>query len=72
MVTVPAPARAREEWTDADFDLPEGVDITPPPISDCEIDEDEDWDVEMDLGKTGGAKAVVVRFMICSCNLWNV
>ena len=58
MVTIPAPTHASEEWPDADYDLPEGADITPPPISDCDNDEDEDWDVEMDLGKTGGAKAV--------------
>ncbi|EJD04054.1 uncharacterized protein FOMMEDRAFT_140130 [Fomitiporia mediterranea MF3/22] len=54
MVTIPAPTHASEEWLDADFDIPEGADITPPPVG----DDDEDWDVEMDLGKTGGAKAI--------------
>ena len=34
MVTIPAPTRASEEWPDADFDLPEGADIAPPPASD--------------------------------------
>jgi hypothetical protein len=57
MTTIPAPTLVlpREEWPDADFDLPEGVPIHAP--SDKDYDENEDWDIEMDLGKTGGAKA---------------
>jgi len=54
MTTIPAPilVLSREEWPDADFDLPEGAPIHPPSDK-----EDEDWDVEMDFCKTGGAKA---------------
>lgn len=54
MTTIPAPTLvlSREEWPDADFDLPEGAPIHPPSDK-----EDEDWDMEMDIGKTGGAKA---------------
>lgn len=47
----------REEWPDADFDLPEGALLHTP--SEKEED-DEDWDMEMDLGETGGAKARVL------------
>ncbi|KAF9076153.1 hypothetical protein BDP27DRAFT_1389594 [Rhodocollybia butyracea] len=52
MTTVPAPSLAadREEWPDADFDLPEGQ-----LLNAGKDDEEEDWDLEMDLGKTGGA-----------------
>ncbi|KAF8167774.1 hypothetical protein B0H34DRAFT_682984 [Crassisporium funariophilum] len=59
MPTVPAPTLIlpREEWPDADFDLPEGVPIHAPSDKD---DDDEDWDMEMDLGQTGGAKAKAV------------
>jgi len=47
----------REEWPDADFDLPEG----PLLHSASEKEEDDDdWDVEMNLGPTGGAKAQAV------------
>lgn len=48
----------REEWNDADFDFLDGDPIH---ASDAEsekgedVGEDEDWDIEMDLGKTGGA-----------------
>ncbi|KAG1757704.1 hypothetical protein EDB19DRAFT_1658629 [Suillus lakei] len=66
MSTIPAlsPPFAREEWPDADFDLPDGDHIRSLDVdSDKEDDEDDamDWDIEMDLGKTGGpqAKAVV-------------
>ncbi|KAK0206176.1 hypothetical protein DFS33DRAFT_1470819 [Desarmillaria ectypa] len=54
MTTVPAPtaAAAREEWPDADFDLPEGQSIH----TVSKDEEDEDWDLEMDLGRTGGAQ----------------
>ncbi len=54
MTTIPPPTLvlSREEWPDADFDLPEGAPLHPPSDK-----EDEDWDIEMDFGKTGGAKA---------------
>ena len=44
-----------EEWPDADFDLPEDG---PLHALDSESDKDdvEDWDIEMDLGETGGAR----------------
>lgn len=59
MNTLPAPTLVlpREEWPDADFDLPEGAPLHAP--SDRDFD-DEDWDLEMDLGHTGGAKASAV------------
>jgi hypothetical protein len=59
MLTIPAPTLvlSREEWPDADFDLPEGVPIHAPSDKD---DDDEDWDIQMDLGNTGGAKAKAV------------
>ncbi|KAG2023088.1 hypothetical protein CC2G_000787 [Coprinopsis cinerea AmutBmut pab1-1] len=59
MPTIPAPTfvLSREEWPDADFDLPDGVPIHAPSDRD---DADEDWDLEMDLGETGGAKAKAV------------
>ena len=46
-----------EEWLDADFDL---TDDEPLRALDPESDKDdfEDWDVEMDLGRTGGAKVM--------------
>jgi hypothetical protein len=46
-----------EEWLDADFDL---TDDEPLRALDPESDKDdfEDWDVEMDLGQTGGAKVM--------------
>ncbi|KAG5340611.1 hypothetical protein C0989_001053 [Termitomyces sp. Mn162] len=47
MATVPAPILVpREEWPDADFDLPEGAAIHP--RSDKHPD-DEDWDIELNL-----------------------
>ncbi|KAL1748547.1 hypothetical protein HDZ31DRAFT_29610 [Schizophyllum fasciatum] len=55
MSAVPAPSLVKEEWPDADFDLPEGDHLHA--MSDKEDDDDMDWDAEMDLGKTGGAKA---------------
>ncbi|KAK7059080.1 hypothetical protein VNI00_001704 [Paramarasmius palmivorus] len=56
MTTIPAPTTDsnREEWPDADFDIPEGQ----PLHSMSDKDDEEDWDLEMDLGKTGGAKAI--------------
>jgi len=54
MNRIPAPP-ITEEWPDADFDLP---DDGPLHALDPESDKDdvEDWDIEMDLGETGGAK----------------
>ncbi|KAJ3491068.1 hypothetical protein NLI96_g1000 [Meripilus lineatus] len=54
MTTVPAPTIvfSREEWADTDFDLPDGDPIH----AAFDKEDDEDWDLEMDLGKTGGAK----------------
>ena len=57
--TIPAP---REEWND-DFDFP---DVDPIQASDAESekedggDGEEDWDLEMDLGRTGGAKVQTI------------
>ncbi|KAJ7706308.1 hypothetical protein B0H17DRAFT_1036660 [Mycena rosella] len=53
MTTVPAPSLqlAREEWSDADFDLPDGQPIHA--VTDRDDDDNEDWDEEMHLGKTG-------------------
>ncbi|KAG7099071.1 hypothetical protein E1B28_000946 [Marasmius oreades] len=55
MPTIPAPFvdSNREEWPDADFDIPEGQPLHS--ITDKDDDE-EDWDLEMDLGKTGSAR----------------
>ena len=59
MNTILAPMLVlHEEWSDADFDLPEGEPLHAVPEKD--VDGDEDWDVEMDFGKTGGAKATAV------------
>lgn len=54
MNRIPAPP-ITEEWPDADFDLP---DDGPLHALDPESDKDdlEDWDIEMDLGETGGAR----------------
>lgn len=60
MVAIPAPTHAREEWEEADFDLPEGDVIRPPSDADFDKDDEEDWDIEMDLGKTGGAKVTSI------------
>lgn len=64
MTTIPAPTTGlnrEEEWEDADFDIPDGVPLHACDAeSDKECDEEEDWDMEMDLGKTGGAKAKAV------------
>lgn len=57
MVAIPAPSHDREEWNDADFDLPEDAVISPPSNNDSD---GEDWDVEMDFGKTGGARAMTI------------
>lgn len=61
MTTIPAPAAPREEWPDADFDLPDGDHIRSLDVeSDKDDDDDLDWDVEMDFGRTGGARAKAV------------
>ncbi|KAG2154715.1 hypothetical protein DEU56DRAFT_769885 [Suillus clintonianus] len=66
MSTIPALSLpiAREEWPDADFDLPDGDHIRSLDVESDKEDDDEDdeidWDIEMDLGKTGGAKAKAV------------
>ena len=61
MITIPAPVapQHREEWPDADFDLPDGDHIRSLAVESDKEDEDDDmdWDVEMDFGKTGGATA---------------
>ena len=57
MSTLASSAPPPEEWLDADFDLPEGEPIHTLDIeSEKEDGEGEDWDMEMDFGKTGGAK----------------
>ncbi|KII93816.1 hypothetical protein PLICRDRAFT_406381 [Plicaturopsis crispa FD-325 SS-3] len=61
--TIPAPTteHAREEWADDDFDFPEGQALQGlDHESDKEDEDGEDWDMEMSLGKTGGAKAKAV------------
>lgn len=58
MAAIPAPTLVpREEWLDADFDLPEGALIHGSSDKD---DEDEDWDLEMNLSQPEGAKARTV------------
>ncbi|KAJ7169757.1 hypothetical protein C8R46DRAFT_1162509 [Mycena filopes] len=59
MATVPAPSsleNGREEWSDADFDLPDGQAIHA--VTDRDDDDNEDWDLEMDLPKPGRSGAV--------------
>ncbi|KAI9512861.1 hypothetical protein F5148DRAFT_1160403 [Russula earlei] len=58
MNRIPAPP-ITEEWPDADFDL---TDDGPLHALDPESDKDdvEDWDIEMDLGETGGARVRAV------------
>src|SRR6266576_2121291 len=53
MATIPAPTSftSREEWPDADFDLPDGIPLDAP------SDKEEDWDIEFSFGRTGGASA---------------
>jgi hypothetical protein len=50
----PSHSPSREEWSDADFDIPDGQPLHT--HSDKADNDEEDWDVEMDFGKTGGAK----------------
>ncbi|ESK97959.1 two-component gap byr4 [Moniliophthora roreri MCA 2997] len=67
MTTIPAPTTEshREEWPDADFDIPEGQ----PLHSMSDKDDEEDWDIEMDLGKTGGAKVIPMSSRVISSDL---
>ena len=44
MLTVPAPTHAQEEWPDADFELPEGDVIRPPPDAESDKEDEEDWE----------------------------
>ena len=62
MINIPAPTQTREEWPDADFDFPEDETMHRVAQSaDRNGDfDDMDWDVEMDLGQTGGAKVKAV------------
>lgn len=61
MTTIPAPAAPREEWPDADFDLPDGDHIRTLDVeSDKEDDDELDWDIEMDFRTTVGANAKAV------------
>lgn len=53
MAAIPAPisVTSREEWPDADFDLPDGIPFDAP------SDKEEDWDIEFNFGRTGGVNA---------------
>ena len=71
----PSITLAREEWPDADFDLPDGDHFRSLDVeSDKEDDDDDmDWDLEMDFGKTGGAKAkAVVAGMVARSELSKI
>ncbi|KAI0788624.1 hypothetical protein C8Q75DRAFT_769078 [Abortiporus biennis] len=61
MSTVPAPTiiLPREEWPDADFDLPDDGELHASDAESDKEDGEEDWDMDLDLGKIGGAKAIV-------------
>ncbi|KAG5647614.1 hypothetical protein DXG03_008967 [Asterophora parasitica] len=72
MATIPAPTLVlpREEWPDADFDLPEGVPIHAPSDKD---NDDEDWDIEMNFGPSkpnpqAGLAGLLARFDSSSTN----
>ncbi|KAF4623406.1 hypothetical protein D9613_002100 [Agrocybe pediades] len=52
-ILAPTIVLSREEWPDADFDLPDGAPLHAQSEKD---DDDDDWDIDMDLGHTGGAK----------------
>lgn len=58
-VSAPLVSLSHEDWADSDFDIPDGVPLHAGAEFDRE-DAGEDWDVEMDFGKTGGAKAQAV------------
>ncbi|KAF9036081.1 hypothetical protein BDZ89DRAFT_472806 [Hymenopellis radicata] len=57
MNPIPAPTHPREEWPDADFDLPEGHSIHESIEKTDNDDDDEDWDLDLHLGKAAGARA---------------
>ncbi|KAI0321134.1 hypothetical protein OF83DRAFT_1237872 [Amylostereum chailletii] len=61
MSTIPAPtiSLSQEEWPDADFDLNDDEPLHSL-AADSDKEDEEDWDMEMDFGKTGGAKAQAV------------
>lgn len=49
----------RDEWGDDDFEIPDGHPLIAPNSQSHATttnDEEDDWDIEMSLGKTGGAK----------------
>ena len=49
----------RDEWGDADFEIPDGHPLIAPNAQShapTTEDRDDDWDMEMSLGTTGGAK----------------
>ncbi|KAI0050674.1 hypothetical protein FA95DRAFT_1636153 [Auriscalpium vulgare] len=63
MTALPPPSVSLtpEDWLDADFELNDDEPLhTLIADSSDKEDDDEDWDMEMDLGKTGGAKARAV------------
>ncbi|KZP10523.1 hypothetical protein FIBSPDRAFT_899648 [Athelia psychrophila] len=64
MATIPAPTTDlhREEWEDADFDIPEGQTVHEGG-GESDKEDDEDWDMEMDMGKAAGAKQGLVASM---------
>ncbi|KAF8078750.1 hypothetical protein FPV67DRAFT_1466318 [Lyophyllum atratum] len=73
MATIPAPTLVlpREQWPDADFDLPEGMDIHSP--SDRDID-DEDWDIDIHVAPSkpnprAGVAGLVAQFESSSSKL---
>ena len=59
---------ARDEWDDADFEIPDGPLVITPnahsqshaPTTDADAG-DDDWDIEMGLGRTPGARAAPAR-----------
>ncbi|PPQ62959.1 hypothetical protein CVT24_006065 [Panaeolus cyanescens] len=58
MSPIPAPTiiLPREKWPDADFDLPEGAHIINAQHDKEDEEDNEDWDMEMNLGETGKAR----------------
>ncbi len=55
MHPIPAPTHAREEWPDADFDLPEGHSIHESMEKTDNDDDDEDWDLHLHMGKAASS-----------------
>ncbi|KAH9947907.1 hypothetical protein B0H21DRAFT_788904 [Amylocystis lapponica] len=62
MNTIPAPTIVlpKEEWPDADFDFPDGDSIHASEADSDKEDDGDDWDTQMGLGQTGGARAQLV------------